>query len=203
MKILTVGDIESRYYYTHYQEGRLEGLDLIIACGDLSRNYLEFLVTMARCPLLYVPGNHDDDFAENPPEGCVCIDGRIHTFRGVRILGLGGSFRYRKKARYMYTEKQMQRRIRRLQLSLWRHGGFDILVTHAPARHINDFDTLPHRGFECFRTLLKKYKPALFIHGHVHMNYGMNIPRKTVFGDTLIINAFEHCLIEHEWEETK
>ena len=97
----------------------------------------------------------------------------------------------------------MQRRIRRLRLSLWRHGGFDILVTHAPARHINDFDTLPHRGFECFRTLLEKYKPALFIHGHVHMNYGMNIPRKTVFGDTLIINAFEHCLIEHEWEETK
>ena len=111
MKILAVSDIESRYYYTWYHPDSLKEFDLIISCGDLSRACLEFLVTMANKPLLYVPGNHDDEFEKNPPEGCVCIDGRIHTFQGVRILGLGGSYRYKKEGKYMYTEDQMRRRI--------------------------------------------------------------------------------------------
>ena len=46
MKVLVVADEESRYYYDCYQPGRLDGIDLIISCGDLSRSYLEFLVTL-------------------------------------------------------------------------------------------------------------------------------------------------------------
>lgn len=37
MKILAVSDIESRYYYEYYSPGKLDGFDLILACGDLSR----------------------------------------------------------------------------------------------------------------------------------------------------------------------
>lgn len=197
MKILAVADVESGYYYTHYQPDRLKEFDLIIACGDLSKSYLEFLVTMARCPLVYVHGNHDETFDKNPPEGCVCIDDRIYVFHGVRILGLGGCHKYR-RGKYMYTEKEMRSRVRRLWLKLLRHKGFDILVTHAPARHINDFDSISHRGFECFHTLLKKYKPAYFIHGHIHKNYGVNIPRKTQLEETTVINAYEHYRFETE-----
>lgn len=196
MKIPAVADDESRYYYTHYQPGRLKEFDLIIACGDLSKTCLEFLVTMARCPLLYVHGNHDDAFDQDPPEGCVCIDDRVYTFNGVRFLGLGGSHRYKKKTKYMHTEKQMRRRIRRLWLPIWWYRGFDILVTHAPARHINDFDSISHRGFECFRALLERYHPAYFIHGHIHKNYGVNIPQRSEFGGTTVINAYEHCRLE-------
>ncbi len=32
---------------------------LIISCGDLPFDYLEYVVTLANVPLLYVPGNHD------------------------------------------------------------------------------------------------------------------------------------------------
>ena len=66
MKILAIGDVESKYFYDYYYPGKLDDFDLIIACGDLHRSYLEFLVTMARCPLLYVCGNHDDGFADEP-----------------------------------------------------------------------------------------------------------------------------------------
>ena len=97
----------------------------------------------------------------------------------------------------MYTEKQMRARIRRLKRSIWRHGGFDILVTHAPAYHLNDFDSLSHRGFECFRELMDRYHPACFIHGHIHINYGMHIPRRTVYGDTVIYNACGDCTIDY------
>ena len=197
MKILAVADDEAKYFYDYYQPGKLREFDLILACGDLSRTYLEFLVTMAGCPLLYVRGNHDDAFEKNPPEGCVCIEDQIYVHEGIRIMGLGGSYRYR-AGRNMYTERQMRGRIRRLAFQLWRRKGFDILLTHAPARGINDFNSLSHRGFECFVELLDKYKPKFFVHGHIHKNYGPRIPQRTQRNETLIINAYEYCKFDYE-----
>ena len=200
MKILTIADDESQLYYDFYRPGRLEGIDLIISCGDLSRNYLEFLVTMARCPLIYIRGNHDDKFNDTPPEGCECIEDRIVTVNGLRILGLGGSYRYKKSGVNMYTERQMERRIRKLRWKLRRAGGVDMVVTHAPIRGVNDFDSISHRGFECFRPLIEKYAPRYFVHGHIHKTYGVNIPRKTVLGSTAVINAYDHYIIDTDEE---
>lgn len=194
MKILAVSDIESKYFYDYYSPGKLNGYDLIIACGDLRVSYLEFLVTMANCPLLYVHGNHDDNY-KREPEGCVCLDDDIFEYKGVRIMGLGGSFRYR-DGKYMFTERQMRSRIRKLKLKLFRKKGIDILVTHAPARHLNDFDTITHRGFECFNTLLDRYEPKLFVHGHIHRCYSHGIPQKMQHNNTLVVNASDHCDIE-------
>lgn len=191
MKILAVSDVEARYYYDFYSPGKLDDFDLIISCGDLPKAYLEFLVTMAHCPLLYVHGNHDEVFDTEPPEGCVCIEDTLYVYNGVRILGLGGSHRYREGA-HQYSERQMARRIRRLEFALRRNRGFDILVTHAPARGIHDFDSAAHRGFACFLKLLDRWHPRLFLHGHIHKNYGVKLPKKTQYGETTVINAFEH-----------
>lgn len=177
MRILAVADTESKYLYDYYVPGKLNGYDLIIACGDLSRAYLEFLVDASNTTVLYVRGNHDDGFEENPPEGCVCIEDRIFKYKGVRIMGLGGSHKYR-EGKNMYTEKQMKRRVKRMRLKIFLNGGIDIFVTHAPARHINDFDSLSHRGFECFNYVLERYEPKYFVHGHIHKNYGYNIPQR-------------------------
>ena len=97
----------------------------------------------------------------------------------------------------MYTERQMARRIRRLGLQLRRTGGFDILLTHAPLRGLNDFDTLSHRGFACFGPLLEKYQPKYFVHGHIHRTYGHDIPQFDRYGSTTVVNAFDHCIIEY------
>lgn len=195
MKILAVSDVPSLRYYEYYQPGCLDEFDLILACGDLKRSYLEFLVTMAHCPVVYVRGNHDDPLVKDPPEGCVCAEDQIVVEKGLRILGLGGSYRY-KDGQCMYTERQMAARIRRLGRKLRRCDGFDILLTHAPARGLNDFDTLSHRGFECFNTLLDQYRPRLFIHGHIHRTYSHNVPQRCRRGDTEVINAFDSCVIE-------
>ena len=121
MKILAVADEESPALWEYYTPGRLKEYDLILSCGDLKADYLSFLVTMARCPVLYVHGNHDGSYARRPPEGCDCIDDRFVLYNGLRILGLGGCKWYH-PGPHQYSEKQMRRRIRRLRFQLWRNG---------------------------------------------------------------------------------
>ena len=195
MKLLLVSDYESPFLWDYCQPDRLKEYDLIIACGDLKANYLSFLVTMARCPLLYVHGNHDRAYAKDPPEGCECIDDRLVTVNGLRILGLGGCPTYN-GGPHQYTEQQMRRRIRRLWWKLRRAGGVDIVVTHAPPAGCGDGEDYAHRGFEALLPLLEKYKPRYLFHGHVHLNYGVGKPRVNHWGDTTVINAWERFELE-------
>ena len=197
MKILAISDEESKYLWDFFEKSKVEGIDLIISCGDLDPRYLSFLVTLTNVPVLYVHGNHDGKYETIPPEGCICIDDQIYVHDGVRILGLGGSMRYR-PGPHQYTEFQMKRRVARLWFKLLRHRGFDILVTHAPAYQLNDGRDLPHQGFQVFRTLIEKYKPTFFLHGHVHMSYGRRHKRYDKYMDTHVINAYERCVFEFE-----
>ncbi len=197
MKILLVADEPCKALWDYYDGERLKNIDLILSAGDLPPQYLSFLVTFANCPLLYVHGNHDGVYSVKKPDGCIDIDGRIYNFEGVRIFGLGGSMLYN-EGPHQYTEKQMARRVAKAKLTLMRNRGFDILLTHAPIRGINDQEDLPHRGFQVFDTLLDKYKPRYMVHGHVHMNYSYNIPRTLEHKNTTVINAFERYLLTYE-----
>lgn len=195
MKILAVADEESAALWDYYVPGRLKDYDLILSCGDLKSEYLSFLVTMGRAPLLYVHGNHDTGYRTRPPEGCDCIDDCLVVYNGVRILGLGGCRRYRLGA-HQYTEKEMRRRIRKIRFALWRAGGVDIVVTHAPPRNLGDDNDPAHWGFEALLELLDKYNPQYLIHGHVHSNYGMSRSRIHTRGSSTIINAFERYTLD-------
>ena len=188
MRILAVADEECPALWDHYVPGRLQEYDLILSCGDLKASYLSFLVTMARCPVLYVHGNHDGGYKKKPPLGCDCIDDYLVIYNGLRILGLGGCAWYH-PGPHQYTEKQMRRRIRKLRWKLWLAGGVDIVVTHAPPEGMGDLQDNAHRGFAAFRELIEKYQPQYFLHGHTHVNYGPLLPREHRCGRTRIINV--------------
>ena len=190
MRILVLADIESKYYWDYFDKSKLDGIDLILSCGDLKPEYLSFLATFAKVPILYVRGNHDDIYETHPPDGCICIEDTIYTYRGVRILGLGGSIRY-KQGKNQYTQAEMRGRVRHLWWKLKKSKGIDILLTHSPAYHINDGEDGPHEGFEAFVQILDTYKPKCFIHGHVHMTYSRSHKREIVYHDTRIIKGFE------------
>lgn len=195
MRILAVADEESKGLWDYFRPEKLLGIDLIVCCGDLDANYVTFLATMAKVPVIYVHGNHDEGYERRPPEGAVCIDDQVFSYQGIRFVGLGGSLRYRPGS-CQYTEKEMQRRIRHLRGRIDRVGGFDVLVSHAPVRGLGDFDDPPHRGFVAFRPLLDRYSPALMLHGHIHLSYGANLPREHLYGKTRIVNAFERYVVE-------
>lgn len=198
MNILVLSDVESKYLWDFYEPGRLDGIDLIISCGDLKPHYLSFLATFTAAPVLYIHGNHDECYIDTPPEGCICIDDDVYEYKGLRIMGLGGSAQYNYGV-CQFTEREMRSRVRRLKPKLFFKKGIDILVTHAPAYQLNDGDDLPHRGFQVFRNLLEQYKPKYFIHGHMHLNYNHSLPRVCSYEDhTTVINAYEKYAFDYE-----
>lgn len=195
MRILAVSDKESQYIWDYFDAERFKDIDLVISCGDLKSEYLSYLVTMIKAPLFYVHGNHDTEYKESPPEGCTCIDGKLVSYNGIRILGLGGTYRYN-GGQFQYTEAQMKSRVRKLYPSLIIKKGFDILVTHASAYGMEEDTDLCHKSFKCFTELLDRFSPAVQLHGHQHLSY-KNRDRIMRYKDTSIINAYEYHILDY------
>jgi Icc-related predicted phosphoesterase len=195
VKVLSVSDSVESALYQRADSHLKNSIDLIVSCGDLPPEYLTRLLNCFDVPLYYVSGNHDIRNKETQPEGGIDLHGRLVDYRGINILGLEGSHWYN-GGPYQYTEGQMRSIIRWLRPMLWWRGGVDVVITHAPPRHIHDAQDPCHKGFECFRWLIEKYKPAYFIHGHIHQNFGDPSERVTVYKSTKVVNTYGHCVLE-------
>lgn len=195
MRILLLADEESKVYWDFFNKADFDGIDLIVSCGDLKASYLSFLATMTGLPVLYVRGNHDDSYAQQGPDGCICIEDSVYNYNGIRFMGLGGCNRY-KPGKNQFSEKEMKKRYKKMKGQLFWNKGIDVLVTHAPAAGIHDDCDECHKGFEVFNEIIEKYKPKYFVHGHVHMNYGRKFPREDMVGETCVVNAYQRYVIE-------
>ncbi|MEA3502708.1 MAG: hypothetical protein U9R47_08030, partial [Actinomycetota bacterium] len=99
IRILAVADeVDQALYGPRLNELRP---DLILGCGDLPFEYLEYLRAEAEVPLLYVHGNHDPSpfntsisaylpaqyFAHSPRRvvGCVSLEDRWEDECGLRM----------------------------------------------------------------------------------------------------------------------
>jgi Icc-related predicted phosphoesterase len=205
-KILCVSDVVVSLLQSPELPRRLQDVDLILGCGDLPLEYLEYLASRFSRPLLFVQGNHptcvmdaETCVLRTQPEGCVDIDGRVVEFRGLLIAGLEGSLHYNDGPQ-QYTQRQMALKIARMSPRLmwnrWLRGrAADIIITHAPPRGIHDAPDLPHRGFDAFLPLMRRYRPRYLIHGHTHL-YRQDAQRLTQFGPTSILNAYGYQVIE-------
>lgn len=194
MKILLVSDREEPYIWDYFDRERFKDIELVLSCGDLKAEYLSFLVTMIKAPLVYVPGNHNKSYLTKPPEGCESADGTILTCKGIRILGLGGCMNYSYQE-FQYTEEEMEKRIRKMKRTIKKHKGFDVLLTHAPAMGLGDGDDRAHKGFASFVGLLDQYSPRYFFHGHQHLNYKVQ-DRMRLYNNTTIVNAFGYHILD-------
>lgn len=199
-KILAVSDVVDPALYPAFADARLQDVELVFSCGDLPPEYLAFLARATRAPLYYVLGNHDIRFQTKQPQGCFNLHARLVSFKGLTILGLEGSMWYNGGA-HQYTENEMRRVIRRLRSSIWWRGGIDLVISHAPPRGIHDEEDLCHQGFQCFRWLIKKYKPRYFIHGHIHKIFNDPAERVSLVDKTRVINTYGHYVLEIENRE--
>ena len=205
MKILAVSDQEVEQIYDLVPQGHFGGVEIIISCGDLRYEYLEYMVTMLNVDLFYVPGNHDLDY--NPTltaaraAGCTNLDLGTVRAKGLLLAGFGGSIRYRPDGANQYTQTGAFLRAAMLLPKLWRNRlrygkALDVLITHSPPYGIHDDDTRSHRGLKAINWLLDWTKPRYHLHGHIHFVQS-NLARDVLWqGTTSILNVYPYRLIE-------
>ena len=184
-------------------------VQIVFGCGDLPARYLEFLADALERPVYYVLGNHAEEWRTPSnsdryydPMGCQRLDGDVTTdsHTGLIIAGLPGSPRYSGEGGQQFTESQMYAKIARMMPKLiWnrvRHGrSLDVLISHAPARDVNDQPDLAHRGFTSIQWFLRTFKPTYHLHGHIHL-YDRNIPSETTYYETRVINVYPYKQLE-------
>ncbi len=206
MKILVVSDVEIGFIYSPGIKTRFPHVDFVISCGDLPYYYLEYIISMLDKPLYYVRGNHAYQVEittggdRREPWGAVNLHQRtVRDPTGVLLAGIEGSIRYNNGPQ-QYSQGEMWAMvinlIPRLLFNRLRFGRYlDILVTHSPPWQIHDKDDPPHRGIRAFRWLIKVFKPAFHLHGHIHV-YRQDTITQTAFGDTQVINTYGYREIE-------
>jgi Icc-related predicted phosphoesterase len=197
IKLLSVSDVVDPMLHQYAGNEPFTGIDVLISCGDLPPEYLSRLVHAFNAPLYFVGGNHDIRYKDKLPQGGLNLHGRVERIKGLNFLGLEGS-RWYNGGPYQYTEGQMRGIIRRLRPTLWWQGGIDVVVTHAPPRHVHDSEDLCHRGFRSFRWLIDKYQPDFFIHGHIHRHFSDPCERVTVVDATKVVNTYGYNILEIE-----
>ena len=195
MKILIVSDFVVPELTGRFDIRPFSAVDLALSCGDLPPEYLANIRERLDIPLYYVRGNHDIRYRSSPPLGCVDLHRRRLAFGGFRIMGLEGS-RWYNGGPIQYREGQMRRMIWRMAPFLWFSKGVDIIVTHAPPRHIHDAEDRCHRGFKSYLKLISRFEPRYFIHGHIHAHFTDATQRVTRVGNTDVINAVGFHLLE-------
>ena len=114
MKILLLADQAEPTLWEHLDRRKLEGVELVLACGDLPASYLSSPASPPR-PSSMSAATTTTNTPKTRLEGCLCIEDQVVTVCGLRILGLGGSMRYNCGVN-QYTEKQMRQRVQKLPL---------------------------------------------------------------------------------------
>ncbi len=198
MKLLGLSDQTNPFVYSSVIGDKFADIDLIVGCGDLPAEYLEYVVSMLDVPLVYVPGNHDPDNFNIP--GGLNIDGRMVRVRGLRIIGLGGSRRYKDKGKHQYSENQMRIRMFSLLPTLLFHRmirrvRIDLLVTHSPPYGIHDAKDIAHTGFAVFRDLVDYSRARMMLHGHSHATRNLEIT-ESIFHGCTILNVYPYRVVE-------
>ncbi|CAM3769415.1 metallophosphoesterase family protein [Deinococcus frigens] len=191
--------------YVHpfvYREGFPRGMpqvDAVLAAGDVPGYYLEFLATKLTVPIIYVHGNHENEYVNEgdgriPARGVISAHGRVVEEAGLRIAGWGGAPRYREKGRGQYSAHEARWGLGKLA---WRaRGGVDILLTHAPPTGPHAGSDYAHRGCPELNRFLERRHPALLVHGHIHDYEGRKLEYLDGSTGTRVINAYGYRVLD-------
>jgi Icc-related predicted phosphoesterase len=207
LKILAVSDAVVDQLYSAEIAEHFRDIEMILSCGDLPYEYLEFLISMLNVPLYYVPGNHDARYnphdCSEQAQGCDNLDKRVIRIKGLNLAGLGGSIRYKPLPPNQYTQAEMYTRLISflpglLQQRIRTHDPLDIMIAHSPPFGIHDDNDPAHVGFLAFRDFIRVFKPRYFLHGHTPVYKSNLLPAVTMMGTTTVINVNPFRLLEVE-----
>jgi hypothetical protein len=212
MKILAVSDVPSLSLEAQVENTpeRYGALDCIVSCGDLDREYLEYLVDGLKKPLFFILGNHQFETLQyreagsggkykNYAGGSTDLHGRAEEYGDYLMVGFGGSIWYNGKPN-QYTEKEMSRIVKQVERKvLWarlqdklrgRKEKDVIVISHAPPENVHDQPDVAHRGFKCFHHFIKRVKPIIWMHGHIHLADALRNQVTLLEKQTTVLNVY-------------
>lgn len=135
--------------------------DYCILLGDHSSSDIEEILNIIPLnKICGVLGNHDS-WEKYNNYGINNINGKIINIKGIRIAGIGGSFKYKNINEYaLYTHEESVQIANNIAKA-------DILVTHDKA-FIEDNHNSSHDGLKGITEYIYKNHIAIHIHGHLH-----------------------------------
>ncbi len=204
MNILAVSDKVIDWIYSPKIRLLLPDTELVIGCGDLPIDYLDFIISSLDIPVFYIHGNHspselEGKLSDRNSKGSIDLHGKVVRFNKYTFAGIEGSIKYNYGI-YQSSQFDMWLHVIKLVPSLLsnriKYGRFlNVFVSHAPPWGIHDQPDLPHQGIKAFRWLLTQFKPDYHLHGHIHV-YRPDTVTVSTFGKTKVINAYGYQKIE-------
>ncbi len=189
-KILAASDLhgESKLAKALAEKAEKENVDLVVLCGDIlgwheTSGVLKPFRDKAQ-KVIIVPGNHDSfataDFVAQI-YGVKNIHGYSIKYNNIGFFGAGGA----DLGPGAISEQELFNTLKKAYSSL-KSSGIEkkIMVTHMhPSPSISEFSGV--KGSESITLAIKKFKPDILLHGHIHEASGF----EEKIGKTKVINV--------------
>lgn len=131
------------------------------------------------------------------------MHGKMRIFKNHIIVGFGGSRWYNGRG-CQYKESEMavvvRKLYRKIRVYRWKDKLLGkprkevIVISHAPINGVHDLKDPCHTGFKCFHTFIKKTRPLLWLHGHVHLSSTWQ-KQVSMVNKTTVINCYGHKFV--------
>lgn len=187
MNILAFSDFHDNKAALKKVKEKLSEADLIICHGDLTnwgRN-LESLIKEV-CSwdktVLFLHGNHEDE---------TVMRKIVEKYKNAKFLHMA-SYRVGKYLIFGYggggfaTTEELFERVSAKFVKEIKKDDIVIMVTHGPpyGNKVDKLGDLGHRGCKSYTKFIDKYKPMLWICGHLHETFGVvDVKGKTVIAN--------------------
>ena len=189
MKVVVLSDTHGNFYNIDMPEG-----DILIVAGDWSAQggmyacitFNKWLNVQPFKHKLYIPGNHELGFEQNPSlenliTAGININKKLITIEGINFFGYSYTLPFNNWA-FAKNENLQEYYFKTIAPEK-----VDILVTHGPPYGILDGGYEENNlGSKALLEYVKEIEPKLHVFGHIHEGYGIN---KTAMPNTTFANV--------------
>lgn len=140
-----------------------DGYDVCFLLGDVFNNDLAIIKQkIVHAPIYGILGNHDG-FDLLDRYGIENIHGKSIEIKGVKIVGLQGSIKYKNSDMPLYTDEESCEIAKLLPCA-------DILISHDSPKYVFGDKDFAHSGLQGITNYCELHNVPLNIHGHHHEN---------------------------------
>lgn len=167
LKLVVISDTHGDLAFENRFEQFMNNIpeyDLVVILGDI---YCYELVQITKIipvdKIIGLRGNHDS-FDIYDKYGIKNINGHVFNYKGVKLAGIEGSFRYKKEEFPSFTHYESLK----LVTSMLQEA--DVLLTHDCMFKESKYD-IAHSGLAGITYYIFKNNLIWHIHGHIHKSY--------------------------------